>query len=76
MLAKIVAKIVLEIPRILAVAKIGGIATIPVYFLWNWIMPELFAFKAITIWQAWGLVLLVNVLGVSVKKSYSTYLQE
>ena len=32
--------------------------TLPVYFLWNWIMPEIFGLKTITIWQALGINLL------------------
>lgn len=27
-------------------------------WLWNWLMPEIFGLKAITYWQAWGLILL------------------
>ncbi len=29
-----------------------------VMLLWNWLMPELFAFKTITFWQAFGIVIL------------------
>jgi hypothetical protein len=29
-----------------------------VKMLWNWLMPELFGFKVITFWQAFGLVIL------------------
>lgn len=34
------------------------IFTVPVYFLWNWLMPELFGLKSISFWQATGLLLL------------------
>ena len=27
-----------------------------VMYLWNWLMPELFGLKAVTYWQAWGLL--------------------
>ena len=30
-------------------------------WLWNWLMPEIFGLKAITFWQAWGLVLLGHI---------------
>jgi len=33
-----------------------------VKLLWNWLMPELFGFKQITILQVLGLVLLFNLL--------------
>lgn len=34
------------------------ILTVPVYFLWNWLMPEIFGLPIITFWKAWGLNLL------------------
>jgi hypothetical protein len=30
--------------------------------LWNWLMPELFGWKAIGYWQAWGLIVLSKIL--------------
>jgi hypothetical protein len=30
--------------------------------LWNWLMPEIFGLRAITYWEAWGLVLLAHIL--------------
>ena len=30
--------------------------------LWNWLMPEIFGLKAITYWQAWGLLVLSCIL--------------
>ncbi|TSC96434.1 MAG: hypothetical protein Athens101426_354 [Parcubacteria group bacterium Athens1014_26] len=50
---------------ILAIANfafVGVVGAIPTYFLWNWLMPEIFALKAITFWQAWGLVFLSGIL--------------
>jgi len=47
------------------------IAAIPVYYLWNWLMPELFAIKAITFLQAWGVNLLAGVLFKSNSSSKS-----
>jgi hypothetical protein len=29
-----------------------------VMLLWNWLMPELFGLKAVSYWQAWGLLAL------------------
>lgn len=30
--------------------------------LWNWLMPEVFGLAAISFWQAWGLLILANLL--------------
>lgn len=30
--------------------------------LWNWLLPELFGWKAITFWQAWGILALTRIL--------------
>jgi hypothetical protein len=35
---------------------------IPVYYLWNWLTPDLFGFKLITFWQALGLRFLFSCL--------------
>jgi len=32
-----------------------------VMWLWNWLMPGLFGLKAITYWQAWGLIVLAKI---------------
>lgn len=31
-------------------------------YLWNWLIPALFAGPVITFWQAWGLILLSKIL--------------
>jgi|APMI01.1.fsa_nt_gi hypothetical protein len=36
------------------------VVAIPVFFLWNWLMPVVFGVKAITFLQAWGLLLLAS----------------
>jgi hypothetical protein len=33
-----------------------------VFLLWNWLMPALFGLKAVTYWQAFGIVLLAKLL--------------
>ena len=34
---------------------LGAIYAFPVMWIWNWLMPELFALPVITFWQAfWG----------------------
>ncbi|HMD36985.1 MAG TPA: hypothetical protein VKH42_18555 [Vicinamibacterales bacterium] len=40
-----------------------------VEWLWNWLMPQLFGWRSITFWQAWGLLALTRILfgGMHVK---------
>ena len=33
-----------------------------VMLLWNWLMPDIFGLKRLTYWQAWGLLILCQVL--------------
>ncbi len=47
---------------ILIVAVFSVIAAVPTYYLWNWLMPEIFAIKVITFWQAWGINFLTGIL--------------
>ena len=35
---------------------------VPVMLLWDWLMPELFGLKEITLFQAWGLSVLSGLL--------------
>ena len=49
--------------------KIAVMVTVAVFVfglvvmsLWNWLMPTLFGLKAITYWQAWGLLVLCWIL--------------
>jgi hypothetical protein len=39
-------------------ALVFGLA---VQYLWNWLMPEIFGLKAITYWQAFGIVILAKI---------------
>lgn len=47
---------------IVLIALVGIVAAIPTYFLWNWLMPEIFGLKTITFLQAWGLLFLSGIL--------------
>jgi hypothetical protein len=50
---------------VLAVATLVGISLImavPTMLLWDWLMPELFELKTITLFQAWGLNFLCGML--------------
>ena len=44
------------------VVFIGALLTLPVYYLWNWLMPKLFGLPSITLLQALGLNLLAGFL--------------
>lgn len=51
-----------------AVVVVGGfvllalVLSLPVMWLWDWLMPELFGLKEITLFQAWGLNFLCSLL--------------
>lgn len=47
---------------LLLAAVLSLVAAIPMFFLWNWLMPAVFGLKVITFWQAWGLLLLASIL--------------
>ena len=36
--------------------------SLPAYLLWNWLMPTLFGFPTLTIWQTFGLMILCKIL--------------
>lgn len=56
-------KIFLAVAAVLGVVLVlGALLMLPTYFLWNWLMPELFGLKEITLWQALGLLLLSGFL--------------
>ena len=52
-----------------AFAFIALIGAIPTYFLWNWLLPDLFELPRLTFWQAWGIFWLASIL---FKNSIST----
>ncbi len=49
----------LAILGLLAFAALGGLI---VQLLWNWLLPPLFGFPAITFWQGFGLLALCRIL--------------
>jgi len=38
------------------------VTALPVYYLWNWLLPVIFGIKAITFFQAWGISLFASTL--------------
>ncbi len=67
MFEKLAAGLLIVILGFVFFMVVSLIAAIPTYFLWNWLMPEIFAIKAITFWQAWG----VNFLTATLFKNSS-----
>lgn len=60
-LAKIVAGgAVLVIGAVGFIVALSALLSIPVYYLWNGLMPKLFGLTHITFLQAWGLNLLAG----------------
>ena len=64
-----------------AAALMGGIGLIifgcmlyslPVYLLWNWVVPTIFGLSEITIWQSFGITLLSRFLFAS-DRSYEIW---
>ena len=41
---------------------IALVISIPVFLLWNWLMPEIFGLTEITFWQAMGVSALSSIL--------------
>ena len=44
------------------VVAFGLLLSLPVMWLWNWLLPDLFGFKTLTWLQAWGLLVLCGFL--------------
>lgn len=72
MLEKIAIGLLLGVVAIALFAIISLVAAIPTYFLWNWLMPDIFAIKTITFWQAWGINFLSAILFKSSSSSSSS----
>ncbi|HEX4963226.1 MAG TPA: hypothetical protein VF173_20515 [Thermoanaerobaculia bacterium] len=46
---------------VIAIVAVGVFGLL-VMSLWNWLMPTLFGVRAITFWQAWGVLILSRIL--------------
>ena len=71
-LEKLALGVGIGILAIVIIAFMGVVGAIPTYFLWNWLMPEIFAIKVITFWQAWGINFLAGILFKSSSSSKSS----
>lgn len=54
---KIIGGVVLVV---ILIAFLGILFAFPTMWLWNWLMPPIFKFTTITVWQAWGLNVLTG----------------
>ena len=60
--AIVVASIGAFLLGIFTMITFGFIISIPVMWLWDWLMPVLFGLPEITLWQSWGLLVLCGFL--------------
>ena len=56
---------------IVGIALYAVLAALPVMWLWNWLMPDLFGLQTIGFWQAFGLLVLCGSLFKSSTSSSS-----
>lgn len=54
---------------VVAILLVVVLSALPVMYLWNWLMPELFGLSTITFWQALELSALCSVLFKSTSTS-------
>ena len=50
------------IAAVILVWLIVLLATLPFYFLWNWLIPDLFNGPTMTFWQAVGMNILITLI--------------
>ena len=59
-------KVLVQLGAVLLVIALAVVASIvlclPIKWLWNWLVPELFNGPKVSLMQAWGLVLLLQLL--------------
>jgi hypothetical protein len=58
MLENIATAIGAVIMLMVVVIVVSLVVAVPVYYLWNWLMPSIFDIKAVSLWEAWGLAVL------------------
>lgn len=66
-LENVIALILVAVAAVLLYA----LAALPVMWLWNWLMPELFGLQTVNFWQALGLLVLCGALFRSSSSSSS-----
>jgi hypothetical protein len=56
---QVIAAFVLAVATLVAISLIMAL---PTMLLWDWLMPELFGLKEVTLFQAWGVNFLCGML--------------
>ena len=54
--------LVVIVAGILLVCAVGLLLSLPLMWLWNWLMPVIFGLPTITWMQSWGLLILCGFL--------------
>jgi hypothetical protein len=62
MLERMFAGVAVGLLAVVIFALLAIVGAIPMYLLWNWLMPTIFSLKVITFWQAWGLLWLSAII--------------
>ena len=55
-------KVVTFILGVIMIFAVVVLLTVPLYFLWNWLMPDIFGLPIINFWQAIGINILSSIL--------------
>lgn len=50
---------------------IGLIISIPIWLLWNWLMPQFFGLPELALWHVWGFMTLIAMISNIVKGNSS-----
>jgi hypothetical protein len=61
-LTAIVGGLVVAAGVVLLMLVLGALLAFPVMWIWNWMMPELFALPVINFWQAFWGTFMCNIL--------------
>ncbi len=54
--------IIAIVGALLIIGILAGFLFVPLWLLWNWVVPDLFGLPHITLWQSLGLSLLLALL--------------
>ena len=55
-----------------SIVIVAALTALPVYYLWNWLMPEIFGLSTLTFMEALGVTLLTSCLFKSSSSSSSS----
>lgn len=58
----LISKVLIIVSALAMYAFVSVVLSIPVWLLWNWLVPTIFGITKITLGQAWGISLLCGLL--------------